>query len=147
MISMVVVWLIVMIIMIVFEIISLGLTSIWFAGGALVALILAALKLPLWLQIVAFVVASILLLFITRPIAKKYLNKHVTKTNAESLIGSTAVVSQDIDNIMSTGEAMINGMPWMARSVDDKTKILKGTLVKITDIQGVKLIVKAEENE
>lgn len=146
MISMVVVWLIVMITMIVFEIISLGLTSIWFAGGALIALILAALKLPLWLQIVAFVISSILLLLITRPIAKKYLNKHVTRTNAESLIGSTAVVSQDIDNIMSTGEAMINGMPWMARSVDDEIKIAKGSKVEIMDIKGVKLIVKAKEN-
>ena len=92
-------WIVVLIVAVVFEIITLGLSSIWFAGGPLVALIVAALGGPLWLQIVLFVVVSVLLLLFTRPIAVKYFNKDRVRTNAESIVGKQGIVLAEVDNL------------------------------------------------
>ena len=81
------IWLIVFVACIVIEIITMGLTTIWFAGGALIAAVAAALNAPLWLQIVLFIAVSLALLYFTRPVAVKYFNKDRVRTNAESLVG------------------------------------------------------------
>ena len=86
------IWLIIFVACIVIEIVTLGLTTIWFAGGALIAAVSAALGAPLWLQAVLFGAVSLALLYFTRPIAVKYFNKDRVKTNAESLVGKQAVV-------------------------------------------------------
>jgi len=136
-------WLIILAVLLVIEIATLGLTTIWFAGGALIAFIASAVGAPLWLQITFFIVVSIILLVFTRPLATRLMNKRVTKTNMDSLPGQEAVVTQEIDNLKGTGQVMINGMEWTARS-DQKQKIPKDATVIVVEIEGVKLIVKEE---
>lgn len=135
-------WLVVLIVTIVVEVITLGLTSIWFAGGALVAVIAAALHAPLAVQIVLFLLVSLLLLFFTRPIAVKYFNKDRIRTNVESLIGRQAIVISEIDNLQGIGQVTVGGQEWSARSHDDSLKLPVGAVVDIVAINGVKLIVR-----
>lgn len=137
-------WLIVIILSVGVEVASLGLTSIWFAGGALVALIAAAFGVPLVIQILLFFVVSLVLLFFTRPIAVKYFNKERIKTNVESLVGKQAIVTGEIDNLQGIGQVVVNGQEWSARSVDERIKLPVGCVVNIMAISGVKLMV--EEN-
>lgn len=138
------IWLVIIVVMSVIEIITLGLTTIWFAGGALVAFIASLFGAPLPVQIVLFLVVSCLLLAFTRPFAVKYVNKNKTKTNAESLIGKSGVVQITIDNLKAEGMVSVNGQEWTARSAND-TVIAKDTIVEIVEIKGVKLMVKPKE--
>lgn len=138
--SMAVIWLIIFAVLLVVEIITMGLTTIWFAGGAVLACICAALKLPLWVQITVFVLSSGALLYFTRPVAIKYFNKNRTRTNVDSMVGKTAVVSTEIDNIQGTGQVKVDGMEWSARSLDNAV-IEVGKVVVVKNVQGVKLIV------
>lgn len=139
-------WLVLVIVLVVIEILTLGLTTIWFAGGALVALVIAVFGFSPAPQVIVFCIVSAILLFPTRPIAMKYFNKSRVKTNAESLIGKTAVVTQDIDNIQGVGEAVVDGMIWTARSLSEAQQLMKGEAVEIVRISGVKLIVKRKVN-
>ncbi len=138
-------WMVLFVILLLIEILTLGLTTIWFAGGALVAFFVALFGGPGWLQLVAFFCVSIVLLVFTRPIAMKYYNNSRTKTNAESLIGQYAVVKKEINNIQATGQVSVQGMDWAARCKDEQEIIPEGTTVRILEIQGVKLIVEKEE--
>ena len=138
-----IVWLIVFVVMIIIEIITLGLSTIWFAGGALVAFLASLAGAGIPVQVVLFLVVSFLLLAVTRPIAVKYFNKDRTKTNAESLIGAVAVVQETIDNLQATGRVQVHGQEWAARSENDIT-IEPGTEVLVEEIHGVKLIVKSK---
>ena len=126
-------WLIIFAVCLIAEIISLGLTTIWACGGALVAMIIAFFSGSLPLQIVAFLVVTTILFFTTRPIAKKHLDNQLVKTNVESLIGKHVIVSADIDNLKSTGQVL--------RSKHGDT-IETGTEVVIDEISGVKAIVE-----
>ncbi len=135
-------WLIIMITCLFIEAMTVSLVCIWFAGGALIALIAAALHAPLWLQVILFLLVSLVLLFFTRPIAVKYFNKDRIKTNAESLVGKQAIVTAQINNLKATGEATVNGQHWTARSAVDSVVITEGAVVEIKDIKGVKLIVQ-----
>lgn len=139
--SMPLVWGITIAILLVVEAATMGLTTIWFAGGALAALILALFHGPIWLQIGVFVGVSILLLFMTRPLAQAFLTRSRTKTNADSLIGQEAVVIDRIDNVRGTGHVRIGGMEWTARSVRADQTIEKDEIVMVRAIEGVKLIV------
>ena len=96
-------------------------------------------------QVVLFLAVSIILLIFTRPVVMRMLNKHKTATNAESLIGEQAIVTQTINNLMGRGEVFINGLEWMARSQQDNDTIEKDTVVRILRIDGVKLIVERKE--
>lgn len=136
-------WLIASAVFLLLEILTLGLTSIWFAGGAVIAAAAALIGGPLWLQALIFIAVSCLLFVLTRPIAKKYLNGRVQKTNAEALIGEKAVVKESIHNVEGRGVVFVNGLEWSARSADGK-EIQEGSEVVIREIQGVKLIVEAE---
>ena len=102
--EMVTLWLVVLIVSIGVEVATLGLTSIWFAGGAVVAVIAAALQAPIWLQILLFFAVSLLLLFFTRPVAVRYFNKDRVRTNVESMIGRQAIVTSEIDNLQGIGQ-------------------------------------------
>ncbi|MBO5087712.1 MAG: NfeD family protein [Lachnospiraceae bacterium] len=137
-------WLLLAAIFIVIELVTLGLTTIWFAGGAFVAAIAGACGANLVVQVILFLVVSIVLLVLTRPIAVKHLDSKIEKTNSEALIGQTAVVSQEINNVNATGQAKINGMEWTARAKNDGAIIPAGTNVTIVEISGVKLIVEVE---
>ena len=129
------------------EILTLGLTTIWFAVGALAAFLLALVQVPLMIQIVVFIVVSVVMLVFTRPIMTKYLNKKTTKTNAESLVGRKARVLIPINNLKAEGQVMVNGMEWTARSTKDEVTFQKDEMVRIAGISGVKLIVEKENKE
>ena len=137
-------WLILLVVLIVIELATMGLTTIWFAGGAVVGFIASILGANILIQVVLFLAVSIALLVCTRPFAARYINGNHEKTNVESLIGKQAVVTQEIDNLMETGEARLEGKEWMARAEDGK-KISKGAVVTVTRVSGVKLMVKEEE--
>lgn len=137
-----IVWIGALIVAIIVEVITMGLTSIWFAGGALIALIAAALNGPLWLQIACFVVVSVLLLIFTRPVAIKYFNKDRVRTNAEGLIGKQAIVISQVDNLQGIGQVTLEGQEWSARSTDDDIILNQGCVVEVVAISGVKVICK-----
>lgn len=138
-------WLILFVILLIIEILTMGLTTVWFAGGALVAFVLAFAGLGLPVQIIVFLLVSILLLVVTRPIAIKFFNRERQKTNVDSLIGQRAVVLQTIDTLHGTGRVEVNGMEWSAKAEDSAAVIEAGIVVTIEGIQGVKLIVRKEE--
>lgn len=135
-------WIGLLVAFILIEIITVGLTTIWFAGGALVALIACLLNCPMPVQIILFFVVSIVLLIFTRPWAIKYLTPHHTKTNYEEVIGQKVRVVEMIDNRKDRGKAVLNGMEWTARSFQDDITIPVDTMVEVVEITGVKLIVK-----
>ncbi len=139
------IWLAVLVVCVGIEIATMGLTTIWFAGGALVSAILAALNAPLWLQIVAFFVVSLILLYLTRPVAVKYFNKDRVKTNVESLIGRQAIVISEIDNLQGIGQVTVGGQEWSARSVKDDVQLPVGSVVVVRSVSGVKLIVEDKD--
>lgn len=136
------IWLIIFVACIVVEIITMGLTTIWFAGGSLVASVAAAIGAPLWLQIVLFVAVSLLLLYFTRPVAVKYFNKDRVKTNAESLVGKQAIVISEIDNLQGIGQVTVGGQEWSARTTEEGITLPVGSVVIIRAISGVKLMVE-----
>jgi len=124
-----------------------GLVSIWFVGGAAAALIAAVFGGPLWLQFVLFLVISIVLLAVTRPLARRMLDKTITPTNADRVLHRTARVTETVDNERPSGAVYIDGKTWTARS-EDGTVLAKDKLVEVVRMEGVKLYVaeKKEEN-
>ncbi|MBQ9027264.1 MAG: NfeD family protein [Lachnospiraceae bacterium] len=135
------VWLIAVALLLLIEFATTALTTIWFAGGALIALICSLLGGPVWLQCALFAAGSVVLLFLTRPLAVRLLKKDAVRTNADSLIGKEAVVTEKIDNLRSTGAVQVSGQVWTARSVNPEHIIEKDEIVMIRAIEGVKLIV------
>lgn len=142
--SMSVIWLIAMVILLVVEAMVPGLISIWFAIGALAALISALFHAPVWLQLVWFFAISILTLVLTRPFVKKYVNSRVTPTNADVVIGKDAVVTERIDNLHAQGAVMLDGKVWTARTEKEQVTVEAGETVRVLRIEGVKLIVEAK---
>lgn len=136
-------WLIAMIVLLIVEALVPGLISIWFALGALAALLAALLHAPLWLQIVWFLVISVAALCLTRPLARKYVNARTQPTNADMLFGKECIVQETIDNLRSTGAVSVGGKVWTARTEEDGLVIEAGSLAQVIRIDGVKLIVKA----
>ena len=143
-----IIWLIALVVFCVIEIATIGLTSIWFAAGALAALIASFLTDVLWVQIIVFLVVSCVALVAVRPFAKKILIPKPVPTNADRVIDTQAVVTEEIDNLKGRGAVMVNGTPWTARSEGGEI-IPKGCVVKVLRIEGVKLFVEPirEESE
>jgi membrane protein implicated in regulation of membrane protease activity len=141
------VWLIAMIVLLVIEGIVPGLISIWFALGALAALIAAALHAPMWLQLLWFLVVSVVALAATRPLVKKYVNSRVKPTNADMILGKDCVVTEEIDNIRGTGAVTVGGKVWTARMENDEDKAAVGEILQGIRIEGVKLIVRRQEEQ
>ena len=138
-------WLVFLIILLIVEIITVGLTSIWAAGGALAALLLNILGLSLMWQVAAFFAVTFVLLIFTRPFAVRFINTQREKTNYEGIIGKVVRITQDVDNIAEKGCAVVNGQEWTVRAVDDRSRIAAGSLAKVVDIKGVRLIVEKYE--
>lgn len=139
---MTVIWLVILVALVVIELLTMGLTTIWFAGGALVATVASLFGAPLAVQVILFLAASGLLLYFTRPLAVKYFNKDRVRTNAESLVGRQAIVISEIDNLQGIGQVNVGGMEWSARTRVDGVKLPVGTVTTILAINGVKLIVE-----
>lgn len=142
-----IVWLFLLAVFLIVEIITVGLTSIWLAGGALVALLLNMAGLNLIWQIAAFFIISFLLLIFTRPFALKFVNSKHEKTNYEGIIGKVVRITERVDNMNGTGTAVVGGQEWTARADDDHLTLEPGDLAKVVKISGVKLIVKRYEEE
>ena len=138
-------WLLIFIVLFVIEIGTMGLSTIWFAGGALAAFIMGIIGFGTGVQIAVFSIVSIVLLVSTRPIALKYFNKERQKTNAESLIGKQALVLEEVDTLHNKGVVEVNGQEWSAKTEEPSGVIAKNTVVTIEGIQGVKLIIKEKE--
>ncbi len=136
-----IIWLGIMIVLLMIEVATLGLTTLWFAGGSLVAFFAALLHAPVFVQVLLFLLVSIVLLYFTRPIAIRYLNKSRVKTNVETIIGKEAVVTQDINNLHAQGQVVIGGMEWTARTSTNEETIEKNAVVVVKKVDGVKLIV------
>lgn len=134
-------WLVLFVIFAVLELISLGLTSIWFAVGALAACITSLITDNWMIQAIVFIIVTVAVLIFLRPIAIKYINNRAEKTNIDSLIGKKVKVLEDIDNVNAKGKVFLNGMEWTARSAEGNL-IKKDALVEVVEIEGVKVIVK-----
>lgn len=141
------VWLGLVILLLVIELATMGLTTIWFAGGALAAFISTFFGANVIVQCALFLILSFVLLAVTRPLALKYMKPGMTRTNADSLIGRTAVVTKKIDNLAQTGEVMISDVSWTARNREESCVIAEGSKVRICAIEGVKLIVEEIKEE
>ncbi len=140
-------WLGATVVLFIAEAVTVNLVTVWFALGALAAFIAAVAGAQLWLQIVLFLAVTVITLIFTRPIAKKHINGKHEATNADMVIGKTAVVTEDIDNLAANGAVTCMGKVWTARSLNGE-KISAGDEVTVEKIQGVKLIVspkKADE--
>lgn len=140
-ISVTVLWLGLLIVLLVIEALTLGLTTIWFAGGALAAFLAALVHAPLPVQIGLFFVVSLALLIFTRPVAVRFMNQKTEKTNVDSLLGKKAVVTETIENLKGTGRVKVKGADWAARTKEDGSVIEAGAVVIVAQVQGVKLIV------
>ncbi len=135
------VWMVVLIATVAIEAFTLNLVSVWFAVGALAALILTTLRLSVTVQLVAFVVVAAALLVMVRPFTRKLLRIKDEKTNADRIIGQTAIVTVEINNALSQGEIKLMGQIWSARSADE-TRITIGETVRVLAISGVRAIVE-----
>lgn len=139
-----IVWLVLMVIFLIAEAATVTITSLWFAVGALVALLAGVFGAKFWLQVVLFIIFSTVTLMALRPMIKKYFTPNLTRTNVDALIGIHGYVTADINNVAATGAVKLNGMEWTARSTDG-SPIPSGTLIKVDRIEGVKAIVSPVE--
>lgn len=140
-----IVWLALLVLFLAVELATMGLTTIWFAGGALAAFLVSLAGGSILIQVLVFLAVAVILLIFTRPFAMKYINQNRVRTNADSLIGKTAVVTEQIDNLAGQGQARVNGQIWTARAKEENQKIPMDTRVTILEISGVKLIVEPEK--
>lgn len=135
-----IIWLILLVVFISMEAATVTVVSIWFAAGALVAMIANLLGAQLWLQITLFIAVSVILLLSLRPLLKKYFTPRLTRTNVDAVIGKVGIVMADIDNIAAQGRIKLGAMEWTARSSSGE-KITAGTRVAVDKIEGVKAFV------
>lgn len=138
-------WLAAMVIFIILEIATVGLYTIWFAGGCLIAFFATLLGCGWLAQAGVFVVVSGVLIIFMRPITQKKLKIGKERTNVESVVGEKARVIEKIDNVAGTGRAVVKGQEWMARSADDAVTYDVDAIVVVGEISGVKIIVKKDE--
>ena len=133
-------WLAAMVVFIAAEAMTVSLVSIWFAAGALGAILVALLGGGLVLQVTVFLALAVALLLSLRSIVRKHFTPHVTKTNIDSVIGATGIVVTPVNNIAALGQVQINGMEWSARS-SDNSHIPAGVMVRVDRVEGVKVFV------
>ena len=138
-------WLAALILFGVGEAVTVGLTSIWFAIGSLAALAAALLGAQVWLQVVVFLAVTVLTVLLTRPLVRRFVDPKRTPTNVDRLLGQRAEVTEAIDNLAGRGAVYIDGKTWSARSADG-APIPAGRRIVVQSIEGVKLIVRLEEN-
>lgn len=140
-------WLGLFILLLVIEIITVGLTTIWFAAGALAALAANVLGADFFVQVIIFLAVSVVLLIFTRPWAEKHLNRNRVRTNYERVIGKVIRITEKVDNLNQTGKSVVDGQEWTVRSKKDSDIFEAGTLARVVAVSGVKLIVEKCEEE
>lgn len=139
-----IIWLVLMIAFLIAEAATVVMISLWFAGGALVALVASLLGAPLWLQVTLFFLVSAALLGSLRGMVRKHFTPKLERTNVDAIIGSSGYVTAEIDNIKATGTVKLGAMEWSARATAG-APIAVGTLVKVDKIEGVKVFVTPAE--
>lgn len=144
---MIIAWLVAFVVFLIIEAASAALTSIWFAGGALAALVADMFGAPLEIQLVVFVVVSFILFLMVRPFAYKFLYRNKIDTNVDSLTGRKAVIKTKVDNDAGTGSAILAGETWLARAAREGETFEPDTVVLITAVSGAKLLVEAVRPE
>ena len=135
-----IVWLLLLVVFLAAEAATVSMVSLWFAVSALVALLVALLGGPGWLQGTLFLVISAVLLALLRPLVKRYVTPRITATNVDSVSGSTGLVPTAIDNVSAVGQVKLGAMEWTARSTSG-APIPAGSLVRVDRIEGVKVYV------
>lgn len=143
-ISMAIIWLAITVVLSVIEIATLGLVCIWFAAGAVAAFLVSLVGAPIWLQITVFLVVSIVVLVLVRPIAAAHFNNRLKKTGIDAAIGRKLVAKTDIDNLHGMGKVDMDGSTWLAASSMDEVVIHAGEEVRVIEVRGAKLIVERE---
>lgn len=141
------VWLGLFVILIVIELFTVGLTTIWFAAGALAGMAVNLMGAGLPVQIIVFLAVSCVLLVLTRPWAIKHLNQKRIRTNYESQIGKVILITEKVDNLAQTGKSVVDGQEWTVRCRNKKEVLEKGSLAKVVDVSGVKLMVERYEED
>ena len=141
-----IVWLVVLVLCLWTETVTVSLTSVWFAAGALVAAVASLFAAPLWLQASLFVVVSAVLLLLLRPVAKKYFTPKLVRTNVDAVIGTEGIVTGAIDNLRAEGTVKLGALEWSARSTSGEA-IAPGTRVRVDRVEGVKAYVTPVEVE
>lgn len=140
-------WLIAVGVFIIIEVITLGLTTIWFAGGAFVAFVASVVPgTPVWLQAVLFLAVSIVLLLFTRPVVEKRINNSRVKTNVDEMEGKCGKVIVKIDNFEQSGMVLLSGMEWTARSSQDDEIIPVGAEIEVLSVEGAHVVVKQKKS-
>ena len=139
-----IVWLVLMVVFLAAEASTVSMVSLWFAAGALIALLTALAGGPAWLQTLLFLAVSAGLLLALRPLVKKYLSPKLTATNVDSVVGSTGIVTAAIDNVSAVGQVKLGAMEWTARSTSGQP-IPVGTRVRVDKIEGVNVYVSPAE--
>ena len=135
------IWLGIMIVLLLTEAATVGLTTIWFAAGALAAMVLCALGVGAFGQWTVFFIVSLVLLYFTRPIALKWMTPHKLRTNYENAVDKTVRITERVDNIAGTGAAVLNGQEWTVRMQQDDVTLEPGELATVAAVEGVKLIL------
>lgn len=140
------IWLAVAVIAAVVEAAVPALVSIWFVPGSLLALVASLLGGPLWLQMALFVGATVLAIAFTRPLARRLQKNGPTSTNADRVLGATAVVTEEVNNLLGQGRVTVMGNSWAARTLSPEGSLSPGQEVTVVRIEGVKLIVAPAGN-
>ena len=135
-----IIWLVLMVIFLVAEALTVSMVSLWFASGAVVALLLSLLHLQVWVQVVLFFVVSGVLLACLRPMVRRHVAPKIVPTNVDAIVGTRGIVTAEIDNVCAAGQVKVNGMEWSARSTTGEI-IPEGTLIRVERIEGVKAFV------
>lgn len=138
---MVYIWVAFLIFSIVTEAATMSLVAVWFMPGALLSMILAFFGVAVWIQVLLFFVISVVLLLLTRKISSRLQKRKPLATNADRVIGSEGIVTEEIDDIQGTGQVKVFGQIWSAKNQMPNETLKAGSIVKILQIEGVKLIV------
>lgn len=139
-----IIWLVLMVVFLIAEAVTVATISLWFAAGALVALLVSLLGLQVWLQVVLFLLVSGVLLACLRPMVKRHFTPKLTRTNVDAIVGTRGMVTAEIDNVCAAGQVKLNGMEWTARSTTGQI-IPAGTLIRVDRVEGVKVFVSPAE--
>ena len=142
MLKMQIIWAVFIILALVIEGLTTALVSVWFVPGAIAALLLASFKVALWIQVLVFVLVSVVCVVLARVVFKKYFKKKNTLTNIDAIIGEKALVTEKISNLAGCGLVKVKGQLWSARSADPEATYESGEVVTVVAIEGVKLVCK-----
>lgn len=137
------IWLAILVLSAIVEASTVSLVSLWFMPSALICIILSLLSVPFYIQAIVFFIVSAVLLCFVMPVARRYMKKHIVKTNVEEITGCKGVVAEEINNLEARGIVTVNGQKWSARSENGET-IPVGTVIEAVRVEGVKIVCKPE---